>query len=400
MLTVDPAVFEARLGEVENVLAGEDISALVVYAQGSALGWAGRMHGYLRFLSDWDSHHYSSVLIVIPGVEPVVLTPNKFLHYLAAERTHLTDVRYAPVLDFGREIVTVLKAAGLGLGRVGYIGRSETPVPVWEDLVAGLGEAEWVDVSPHLDRMRMVKDEGQLAFHRRAAEICDKMCEGLGPKLRSGKAAYQVSAELERIGTHEGCEYCLTWLTVRPEADCARLYKRLGADVPKPGDQVVLGIYLMVDGHWGHAIRTGNLGPLRDDHKILFDVTLEMADAGLAKLGPGADLNDVEAAFESVFQRHCPDAKERNIFRFCNAHGLGHSYEEAIVGAAFPQPYASAPKQEKRPDPITAQAGMLFEFHPNIFIPGLGGAAIGDMVLVTETGNEILTRFPRRLSIW
>ena len=40
MLTVDPAVFEARLGEVENVLAGEDISALVVYAQGSALGWA------------------------------------------------------------------------------------------------------------------------------------------------------------------------------------------------------------------------------------------------------------------------------------------------------------------------------------------------------------------------
>jgi Xaa-Pro aminopeptidase len=43
---------------------------------------------------------------------------------------------------------------------------------------------------------------------------------------------------------------------------------------------------------------------------------------------------------------------------------------------------------------------MLFEFHPNIFIPGLGGAAIGDMVLVTETGNELLTRFARRLSIW
>jgi Xaa-Pro aminopeptidase len=400
MLTVEPAVFEARLGQVEDALARDGMSALVVFAQGSALGWAGRMHGYLRFLSGWDSHHYSSVLIVVPGADPVLLTPNKFLHYLAGERTHLSDVRYAPVLDFGHQIAAVLTAAGLGSGRMGYIGRSETPVPVWEDLIAGLGAVEWIDVSHHLDGMRLIKDEGQLAFHRRAAQICDMMCEALGPELRSGKAAYQISAELERIGYHEGCEYCLTWLTVRPEADCARLYKRLCADVPKTGDQVVLGIYLMVDGHWGHAIRTGNLGPPRDDHQRLFDVTVEMEEAGLARLAPGVDLNDVEAAFEAVFERHFPDARERNIFRFCNAHGLGHSYEEAIVGAAFPQPYAPRPEGEARPDPMAAQAGMLFEFHPNIFVPGLGGAAIGDMVLVTETGNETLTRFQRRLSIW
>jgi Xaa-Pro aminopeptidase len=170
--------------------------------------------------------------------------------------------------------------------------------------------------------------------------------------------------------------------------------------VPKTGDQVVLGIYLMVDGHWGHAIRTGNLGPARDDHRRLFDVTLEMEEAGLAGLAPGVDLNDVEAAFEAVFRRHFPDAIKRRVFRFCNAHGLGHSYDEAIVGAAFPQPYAPRPEGDGRPNPIAARAGMLFEFHPNIFIPGLGGAAIGDMVLVTETGNEILTRFERRLSIW
>ena len=399
MLTVDPAVLQARLGQVEDLLAQEELAALVVYAQGSALGWASRMHGYISFLSDWDSHHYPSVFIVIPGADPVLLTPNKFLHYLAPERTHLTDVRFVPVLDLGREIAAVLKAAGPDHGRIGYIGRTETPVSVWEDLAAGL-DVEWVDAAPHLDRMRQIKDEGQLAFHRRAAEICDMMCEGLGRELRSGKAAYQISAELERIGYHEGCEYCLTWLTVRPEADCARLYRRLCADVPKPGDQVVLGIYLTIDGHWGHAIRTGNVGPARGDHQRLFDVTLEMEEAGLAALTPGADLNDVETAFEAVFQRHFPDAQERQIFRFCNAHGLGHSYDEAIVGAAFPQPYAPAPKGAAKPNSIAARAGMLFEFHPNIFVPGLGAAAIGDMVLVTETGNEILTRFPRQLSIW
>ena len=83
MLTVDPAVLQARLGQVEDLLAQEELAALVVYAQGSALGWASRMHGYISFLSDWDSHHYPSVFIVIPGADPVLLTPNKFLHYLA-----------------------------------------------------------------------------------------------------------------------------------------------------------------------------------------------------------------------------------------------------------------------------------------------------------------------------
>jgi Xaa-Pro aminopeptidase len=67
---------------------------------------------------------------------------------------------------------------------------------------------------------------------------------------------------------------------------------------------------------------------------------------------------------------------------------------------AFSQPHAPAPKGAAKPGPIAARPGMLFEFHPNIFVPGLSAAAIGDMVLVTETGNEILTGFPCQLSIW
>jgi Xaa-Pro aminopeptidase len=40
---------------------------------------------------------------------------------------------------------------------------------------------------------------------------------------------------------------------------------------------------------------------------------------------------------------------------------------------------------------------MLFEIHPNLFVEGLAGASIGDMVLVTEEGPEFLTKHPRKL---
>lgn len=34
--------------------------------------------------------------------------------------------------------------------------------------------------------------------------------------------------------------------------------------------------------------------------------------------------------------------------------------------------------------PRPAEVGVLFEVHPNLFVAGKGGAATGDMVLVTE----------------
>ena len=43
---------------------------------------------------------------------------------------------------------------------------------------------------------------------------------------------------------------------------------------------------------------------------------------------------------------------------------------------------------------------MLMEIHPNVFVPGVAGAMIGDMVAVTETGYEILTDYPRDLISW
>jgi Xaa-Pro aminopeptidase len=40
---------------------------------------------------------------------------------------------------------------------------------------------------------------------------------------------------------------------------------------------------------------------------------------------------------------------------------------------------------------------MVFELHPNFAIPGHGFVCVGDSVLITESGPEMLTRFPREL---
>ena len=213
------------------------------------------------------------------------------------------------------------------------------------------------------------------------------MFEQLGPALHSKLTVAEIQAELEKFGRQQGCEYCDTWLTVRPIADRCRYLAEENANIPQQGDQVLLGIMLTLHGHWGHAIRTGSLGKPGAEARNVFKLVEDMHTEMLEHLRPGADLRDVGQAGL---------AKSSDLgFQFRGGHALGLSYEDPIGSAEFPQPYD--PTAKVPTEPRIVQPGMLFEIHPNLFIDGAAGASIGDMALTTEDEPELLTQYPRSL---
>jgi len=108
-------------------------------------------------------------------------------------------------------------------------------------------------------------------------------------------------------------------------------------------------------------------------------------------------------ASEKILDRYYPGAREQDWYWLKTGHSLGLDYSDPILSSVFPTPAAmrkdANPQGTEKGACIQIMPGMLFELHPNIFLPGEATAAIGDMVLVTETGHEILTRFPRDLLI-
>jgi len=160
--------------------------------------------------------------------------------------------------------------------------------------------------------------------------------------------------------------------------------------VPREGDQALLGIMLLLHGHWGHAIRTGAIGRATPAAERLFAEVEGMHKAMFEALRPGADLSAVGNA--GVLP------PRKGLFQFRSGHAIGHSYEDPAGTPEFPQPYegSAAPL----PNPARAQPGMVFELHPNIFVANEGAASIGDMVLVTDSGPEYLTHHPRHLLIF
>jgi len=400
-MTIPTSVFKNRIKQAIEKSQEENLSALVVYSTGSSLGFASRTHGYCRFLCDWDARTQTSILILLPKRDPVLLVPGRSPQLFAKEIMWFDDIRAIPQDNFGGEIVATLKPILLGGEKIGFIGRSETPVPLYDALREGLKGVELVEANHIVDKLRIVKDSLAIDFHRRSAEVCDAMFETLEREIRSGKMVYQIQADLEYTAKYEGCEYASTFMSVGSVADRPRYAKKECSQIPKEGDQVLLSLFVLKDGHWGHAIRTGTIGePSRAQQKA-FEIALEMQDAALDQLIPGNYLSEVWKASEKVLNKYYPNARDLGWYWLKIGHSLGLDYSDPILSAVFPNPYTMGRKSNAQDaqyeSSIRILPGMLFELHPNIFIPDEATAAIGDMVLATETGHEIMDRFPREL---
>lgn len=403
-MIIPNSLLKERVGKVEDRLREQNLKSLVVYANGSSLGIGGRTHGYLRYLCDWDSRSAASVLLLRLGEEPILLVPNYYYQLLAGENLWFKDIRVIPQSKLGPEIASIIKPLISAQEKIGYIGRDETPVSVYEALLKGLDGVEWVQANGIIDELRVVKDPLAITFHRRAAEISDAMFETFTREVRKGKKAYQLQADVEHTAKYEGCEHVSTFLPIGPVADRARRTRRECVRVPQPGDQIILATFLMYEGHWGHAIRTGAMGNPSDAQRRAFDIALEMEEAALERVKPGLNLNEVWKASARVLEKHYPNIRDVKWFWLRSGHGLGLDYSDPIVTEAFRNPIelpkAGDAEDKRETPPIEIEPGMLIQLHPNLFIPNEAAAAIGDTVLVTENGYEILNGFPRELIVW
>lgn len=390
-----PRHLHERIAALEAECVALGLDRVIVYGKGSNPGPATKSHGYMRYLCDWNGYQNDSILILTPGKPPTLLVAGIFLKFRADHYFWLEDTRFIKPADTGSYLGQLCSETAERNGSLGVVGLNEIPLGIWHSFNDKLSGATLVNLEGFIDRQRLIKTNEQLARHQSAANLCDGIFETLHREIKTPRPAFQLQAELERVARYAGAEYCMTWLTVGPEADYCRFFKDECQRIPQQGDQVLLGIYLMLDGHWGHAIRSGTIGPATKNQEAVFSSAQQMWGAMKEKLVSGEDLALVHQAAEDIIKRDYPELDDQ-IFRFRHGHGLGYSYEDPISSLAFPQAYDGGAQAKSLP----IQPGMLFELHPNLFVPRLGGAAIGDMVVTTQTGNRTLTNFPRGHLNW
>jgi Xaa-Pro aminopeptidase len=134
----------------------------------------------------------------------------------------------------------------------------------------------------------------------------------------------------------------------------------------------------MIDGYHSDMTRTVWFGDLNQDLAHLYQSVLAANAAGVATVAQGAIYADVDRA--------CREVLQSNGYPATMAHPAGHN-----IGLYIHElPYF----EESVHDALSA--GQIVTVEPGVYIPGLGGARVEDMLLVTPTGNETLSIIPKK----
>jgi len=145
------------------------------------------------------------------------------------------------------------------------------------------------------------------------------------------------------------------------------------------GDILVSGAGAPMWGYHSELERTLIIGPATDRQKRLFDHMLALQDAALAALGPGVSCAEVDRVVRSYYEKN----DLMPYWKHHSGHAIGLRYHEG--------PFLDIG------DDTIIQPGMVFTVEPGLYAPELGGFRHSDTVIVSESGIDILTYYPRDL---
>jgi Xaa-Pro aminopeptidase len=134
-----------------------------------------------------------------------------------------------------------------------------------------------------------------------------------------------------------------------------------------------------VDGYCSDCTRTFAVGEVSDSLRELYELTRQAQQAGLGAIRAGVAARDADAAARAVIT----DAGYAENF----GHGLGHGLGLLVHEAPGVRPESDD----------TLAAGNVVTVEPGIYLPGMAGVRIEDLVVVTEKGCDVLTTFPKEL---
>jgi Xaa-Pro aminopeptidase len=329
--------------------------------------------------------------------EPLLVTDQVNVKYLTGfnsdnvallvepERVRLfTDFRYAEGARGAVKDVEVVQTqryvyadvAPVLSGRVGF----EAAVVSYAnyEILRG-GPAELVPRTGVVERLRAVKEDGELDAIRKAAEISDEAYERLSRERFIGRTEQELAWRMEVLLHECGGEGTSFDVAVGSGPNGALPHADPTDRKVEAGELVVVDAGTTVGGYASDCTRTFATGSLPDELKQAYAVCLEAQEAALEGVRAGA----TGAAVDAIARERIDASPFKGLF----GHGLGHG-----VGLRVHEAPTLRPESKDVLEP-----GNVVTVEPGIYMPGKGGIRIEDLVVVTEGDPQVLTHFSKDL---
>ena len=297
--------------------------------------------------------------------------------------TLYTDFRYIPmahrvapalkvrdVKRFDADLRRAFGGRGASGRRVGF--EKAISVADFEKLKKVLPRAKFVDATRVLQRRRAVKSADEITKMRAASDLNVEIWKDARRMFRAGMTEREMAGIIRSMMYERGDGEAFDTI-VCVGANAAECHHVPDGTVWNGRDGVLVDMGVKLCGYCSDMTR--NIPPKRRSalYRKVHDLVLKANRAAIAAVKPGV----TGKALDKIAR----DVIKAGGFGKCFGHSLGHG-----VGLEIHEtPYAS-----KKSD-WTLKPGMFVTIGPGIYLEGNLGVRIEDLVLVTETGSEVLT---------
>lgn len=255
-----------------------------------------------------------------------------------------------------------------------------------------LGAETISSVSSILADMRMIKSAQELQLARDAGQVANAMMAAGRAAIKEGVPEYEVAIATSQAGTRKAAELLSAnyedtdmspnthFLQIMASGkEITKTHHRATTRIMKTGEPVFLCFCGMTNFHRFKLgfDRTFWIGEIADKSQAaVYDVAIESQKAALAVLRPGITAEAVHAAYAKVIQ----DAGYDYPFRCGRATGFSFLEKPQLVTG----------------DKTRIEPGMVFAVDGSVTVDSFR-AQVGDSVIITEDGYELLTNHPKSL---
>lgn len=251
----------------------------------------------------------------------------------------------------------------------------------FRDLEKSFPNAKFENNSMVLENIASVKDDSELEFLRKAADITDKIFDKIIKEIKIGMSEKEIASKISYYSKIMGDNEDSFAPIVASGINGAKPHHTPSNKKIANNEFITMDFGAVYNGYHGDMTRTIFIGEPDEKQKKIYEIVLKSQIKGIENVKSGITGKELD----SVSRKYITDKGYGEYF----GHGLGHGI--GLVVHAEPR------VSQKNEKPL--KANQVITIEPGIYIPKWGGIRIEDDVIVTKDGYEVISKSPKKLLV-